>query len=385
MIRLKRIAVVVTLVMLFALSSVYAAVDFTVNISKTELNNTGDIIETEIVIDASEPIRGVQGTIAYNRDVLEVKSIEKGGVVFDGVVGDVENKTAGKVNFSTVYAEPELLNGQICKVVFSLKDGVTLKKSEVRLKNLKIADESSEGLAHEDVYQYFDIKLSGEPSETPSTPHHTSSGGYGVKNTPSPSVAPTATLEPKPTPDVQPKSEFDDTISHWAREDIEFLYNKGIVKGVTANRFEPDRSITRAEFAKLASLLLDLKTAAQNVFSDVSDDSWYKQYVMLAYTAGLVTGDAGEFRPNDSMTRAELAVIADRMCSYAGIENAVEPTETFEDDKEIPSWAKDRVYNAVAHGIIQGNQNKFDPNGITTRAQSAAVIRRIYALINKAN
>ena len=393
---IKQIFGVFAAAAVIAASSAYAAdVDFSITLDKAELTSIGETLEVSVDIEKSEAIRGIQGTIAYNRDVLEVEEAEKGAVIFDGLAGVIDYETAGKVNFSVVYAEPVVPSGNVCRLVFSLKSGTALNMSEIRIKNVKTVNADSESETQDDVYQVFDINLPKEPLPAPSaTPNNSgSSGGTGSSGSSGVTVRPTSepqsTLTPSkpsasPKPSVSPEPVqpvFDDTEGHWAKDDIEFLYSEGIVSGVTENTFEPDRSITRAEFTKLISVLMELNVAMPNVFNDVPQDSWFRQYVMLAYTAGFVTGSDGNFRPNDSMTRAELAVIADRVCSYAGMEEVSADSELFSDDAEIPSWAREGVYNASARGIVVGDQNKFDPNGITTRAQASAVIRRIYDLM----
>lgn len=375
-----------------------ASAEFEIITDKTELTREDDTLAVTVNVEALQPIRGIQGTVAYNKDVLTAESFDKGDVIFNGLAGDVTSDEEGKINFSVVYAEPAVLTGEVCSAVFRLNTGTGLDISEVRVKNIKIVNDDGENEEPGDVYQRFDIDLANtgaSPTEKPQNSGGHGTGGGHTSGTavpaasPKPSAEPEATKEPDngktDTEEPSPKPDgavFADTETHWAREDIEFLYGLGIVSGVTEDTFEPDRSITRAEFTKLVSELAELNVAMPNVFSDVARDAWYRQYVMLAYTAGFVTGDGDTFRPNDNMTRAELAVIAERVCGYFGAEQETKDNIMFDDDADIPSWAKDGVYKAAARGIVKGDQNRFDPNGLTTRAQASAVIRRIYDLKN---
>ena len=92
---------------------------------------------------------------------------------------------------------------------------------------------------------------------------------------------------------------FTDCIGHWAQSDIEEMTKQGIVTGVTVNTFEPDREITRAEFATLVAKALNLTSTASAGFSDVASESWY-------YTCLLYTSPAG-FVPGKPKKRAEKA------------------------------------------------------------------------------
>lgn len=377
---MKKTVISLIVVLIFGMMNICGAMaddaEFVISLDKTELSPNNNSLEAIVDFAPSEVIKGVQGIVAYNRDVLEVERVEKGAVLIDGLVGDIDYTVPGKIAFSIVYSEPTQRQGNLCKVLFKLKNTTNSKKSEVRVKNVKIVDLNNNNKKPNDVYQYFDIVMPEKnPTPSPAAPPNPIGGGTSG---PVSSAAPIITPIPEPT--AEPV--FDDVAGHWAEDDIKMLYLKGIVNGVTKNKFEPDRSITRAEFTKLVSVMLDLNVAMPNVFEDVAEDSWYRPYVMLAYTANLITGDGGYFRPNDNMTRTELAVIADRVCKYKGIETTPNKEVFFEDDSEIQEWAKENVYGAAGLGIVQGSENKFNPKSYTTRAQTAAVIRRLYNLIN---
>ncbi|MDY4976758.1 MAG: S-layer homology domain-containing protein, partial [Clostridia bacterium] len=103
---------------------------------------------------------------------------------------------------------------------------------------------------------------------------------------------------------------FQDIAGHWAENDINEMANQGIVSGVTDTTFEPDREITRAEFAALIARALKISYEnEESVFRDVAAPSWYAKEVNAAAAAGLISGYDGFFRPEDSITREEMAVI----------------------------------------------------------------------------
>ena len=108
---------------------------------------------------------------------------------------------------------------------------------------------------------------------------------------------------------------FSDVASDaWYAEAVNTLASLGMITGVGDNKYEPDRSITRAEFTAIAMRFADLATGGENVFSDVAEDAWYHDYVVGSIQYGWITGyPDGTFRPENTITRAEVTTIVNRM------------------------------------------------------------------------
>ena len=182
------------------------------------------------------------------------------------------------------------------------------------------------------------------------------------------------------TPSVKPQENtmFKDTVGHWAKADIEEMANRGVVSGVGGGLFEPDRAVTRAEFATMIAKALDLldKTAAG--FEDVPENAWYYSSVNAAANAGLVAGYDGWFRPDDLITREEMAVVIAKASASLGNEAGSGGINRFADRNEISGWAYEFVDQAATAGLIRGmTADTFAPLENTTRAQAAAVIWRL--------
>ena len=155
------------------------------------------------------------------------------------------------------------------------------------------------------------------------------------------------------------------------------MTKQGIVTGVTVNTFEPDREITRAEFATLVAKALNLTSTASAGFSDVASESWYYTYVNAAANAGLIAGYDGLFRPDDRITREEMAVIIAKTYSFAGGQAASGGAARFADADSISSWAYASV-DATAAGLISGmTADTFAPAENATRAQAASLLQRL--------
>lgn len=177
---------------------------------------------------------------------------------------------------------------------------------------------------------------------------------------------------------------FEDLSSHWAKKDIEYLVDQKIIEGVTPTQFEPDRSITRAEFAALVVRSLGLTTVASGTsFNDVDTSAWYADTVSAATYAGLINGyEDNSFRPAAPVTREEMTAIAIRALSYAQVATTVpasrqnELLSQFKDADQIV-WAHKEIAAALNAKIINGmTEDTFSPTGTATRAQAAVVVKR---------
>ena len=100
----------------------------------------------------------------------------------------------------------------------------------------------------------------------------------------------------------------------WYAEAVHTLASLGIVEGVGGGLFDPERSITRAEFTVIAMRFAQPNVIDTDIFPDVSRNDWFYEQVVSAVQYGWINGYAdGTFRPNETITRAEVAAIVNRM------------------------------------------------------------------------
>jgi len=178
---------------------------------------------------------------------------------------------------------------------------------------------------------------------------------------------------------------FADLANHWAKEDVEKLAGMMIVKGTGADKFEPTRAITRAEFAALIARSLGLATSGTtDKFSDVASSAWYAGAVAAAAEAGIVNGDtAGTFRPNAVITRQELAAMVVRAMKFAGKEVTLTDAQVSEalaayTDADKLGWAKAEVAAAISAGIVKGQSaTSVAPLATSNRAEAATMVIRL--------
>ena len=202
------------------------------------------------------------------------------------------------------------------------------------------------------------------------------SGGGGGSSRPSKGTSVT-------TPAVEPSDEtksiqFED-VSGWSEEYIYYLANKNILTGKSETSFAPRDNITRAELTAILARMsgADLSGYAMPDFDDLTAGAWYVGAVAWASEQGVVMGENGIFRPDDKVTRQEIAVMVNRYAKNVADYTMPEKNEAtvFADDSEIAEYAKEAVYSMQKAGIINGKgDNRFAPTEYATREEAAKMI-----------
>lgn len=170
---------------------------------------------------------------------------------------------------------------------------------------------------------------------------------------------------------------FRDMAGHWSETNVYAAAATGFVNGYANGTFQPDRNVTRAEFAIMLGKALDLEPGQRTRFADDGDiPEWARGYVAAAVQAGWIDGyDDGTFRPDRDINREEMAIIAARAGKLA---MSADGTTGFEDDEVISAWAKGAVAAARQQGVITGmGDGTFRPQGFATRAQAVTVILKL--------
>ncbi|WP_419876008.1 S-layer homology domain-containing protein [Candidatus Pristimantibacillus sp. PTI5] len=180
---------------------------------------------------------------------------------------------------------------------------------------------------------------------------------------------------------------FSDVQNHWSKSDVNDLASRLVLQGVSTDSFAPERSITRAEFTAITMRALGLhKAAKQNTasFKDVSDQSWYSEAVNLAASYGIISGyKDNTFQPNASITRAEAMVILSRTMKYVNLQQVSDQSETakllapFSDSQSVSEWSREAVAAIIKQGIVKGSNGKINAGSAISRAETAAMVRRL--------
>ena len=116
---------------------------------------------------------------------------------------------------------------------------------------------------------------------------------------------------------------FTDVASnYWANTAISTMANMGVFKGRTADRFDPNAPITRGEFAAVCARFDDSKVKTTETYSDI-DGYWAANEILRAAALGWVQGyQDGSYRPNNSITRAQVVTMINRVLCRMPEKNA---------------------------------------------------------------
>lgn len=166
----------------------------------------------------------------------------------------------------------------------------------------------------------------------------------------------------------------------WFYNAVKYVTERGYMKGVSEDSFDPQGIVTRAQIAQIlynmeGNPAFDLK----GKFSDVAKNAWYYQPVMWAQSLGLVNGfPDGSFDPNATATREQMAAILQRYAAWKGLnaDGSAKALSSFKDAKLISGWAKDAMQWATTLGVMNGdNLGRLNPLSSATRAEVAAMLQ----------
>ncbi|MEF3244931.1 MAG: S-layer homology domain-containing protein [Caldisericaceae bacterium] len=173
---------------------------------------------------------------------------------------------------------------------------------------------------------------------------------------------------------------------YWAKDQIDYLVTKGVIAGFPDGTFKPETPVTREQFAKMICIAKGLKEYKPSTptFKDVSASRWSFGYVEAAVKAGYIKGyPNGIFKPENSITRQELAVLGVRVVGKEKEAQAFkgEPIVWANDWKKIASWAVGAVTLAYRPDIqiltYHTKEATVDPTMAATRSECAYAIYKI--------
>ena len=164
----------------------------------------------------------------------------------------------------------------------------------------------------------------------------------------------------------------------WFAEGVKYVYEKGLMVGVSADRYAPEQLITDAMvvmvLAKLDNVALENYT--ENKYSDIMDGQWYTNAAIWAMEIGMLS--EGSFSAEPPTTRAELAVALVKYLKQAGVDCKLKEKIVFADADEMSEETLEAFQILYQLGVFAGvGDNCMEPDGATTRAQLAVVLRRV--------
>lgn len=213
-------------------------------------------------------------------------------------------------------------------------------------------------------------------------------------NTPTNPSIPTMPTDPFPT---LPDSPFDGVnayqlpfrdmgMTSWFYQDVLYLYQRNVIRGISANAFGPNQTTTRGEVATMLYRLAgEPAVNGMSSFKDVAPLTYYTNAVTWAASKGYVTGyDADTFGPGDKISREQLVTILYRYVVANNVGVDISNTSTFRsfgDASAVSGYAINAMTWACNAGIIKGDSTgMLKPGSSATRAEISAILHRFCEL-----
>jgi hypothetical protein len=175
------------------------------------------------------------------------------------------------------------------------------------------------------------------------------------------------------------------------KKEIDELFDRGIVKGVSETEFVPENNVTRAEFAALITRAFEIpEKTYTNQFTDVSADDWFAGAVSAMHEMGIIEGYAGKFNPYDNITHEQsckiLTLIFEDIAEEITYPYAY--SSIYNDYFNVSEWARDYVAKATmlgctvydTAGFKTGDDKKIQlisPKEPQTRRETAICLYRV--------
>lgn len=172
-------------------------------------------------------------------------------------------------------------------------------------------------------------------------------------------------------------SRYTDMVSseHWAYNALEYAAENKVLTGFDDNSIRPNDSLTRAQMAAVAVRLYGNGNKEDiSQFSDLIPSAWYYEYFREAYSMGVFLGDGNKIYPENKITRQEAFTVIGRILRL----NIKGGATQFYDDYDVANWAKGYIKAMYELGYISGNTNNLiNPNDNITRAELAQLVYNI--------
>ena len=184
-------------------------------------------------------------------------------------------------------------------------------------------------------------------------------------------------------PVIQAKT-FADVQNHENQKAIEELASRGIISGRGADKFDPDATMTRAEFAAIVVNALGLELEKVDTFTDVDTNKWYTGFVGTAYRYGIVKGtSATTFNPNGTITKQEAATMVVNAAKLCGMDTEMTLAEAqnilsqFPDYVQSSGWARTFLGFCYDQDILSQDDMTLEPKRNVKRCEIAEMLYRM--------
>lgn len=167
------------------------------------------------------------------------------------------------------------------------------------------------------------------------------------------------------------ESVFSDMPNNWSTEALNNAVANGLLGG-SGGKIRPDDDLTRAEMAAIIVRAFSAKSNSDlSKFTDVNASAWYASELSKAHRMGIIQGSGNKLNPEQAITRQEAFIILARALKLQAAETL---NVAFSDSADIASWAKGEVAALVNAGYVKGSGGKLSPKSNISRAEFAQIM-----------
>lgn len=170
-------------------------------------------------------------------------------------------------------------------------------------------------------------------------------------------------------------ADFSDFPNNWATNALSYMVSNGLLSG-DSGKIRANDTLKRAEMAAILNRLAGaVKGASLTGYTDVPATAWYYEDMAKAVQMGTFAGDGGMLRPEAPITRQEVFAVLARF--YCLNTSNTDVLQQYADSSQIAPWARDAVAAMVQAGYIHGNEGKLSPLAPITRAEFSQVLYQL--------
>ncbi len=186
--------------------------------------------------------------------------------------------------------------------------------------------------------------------------------------------------------DAEPQTPYDEIImGHWAEKGIVVMYKLGVLENIADETIDPDRNITRGEFATMLQKVCKLKSsAAVEPFKDVDEESFMFDSLKILKSKNIAEGDGdGNFMPDANITRQDaFSLIFRTMVNMNKVDKNIDAEKylaTFDDKDKIAPYAVDAFAGMFRAKLLVYNDDvtKCNPMWNMTLAEACHILNKL--------
>jgi uncharacterized protein YjdB len=165
----------------------------------------------------------------------------------------------------------------------------------------------------------------------------------------------------------------------WYDEPVQYVYENGFMYGTSDTAFSPNKTMDRGMIVAVLYRMNGSPAVEKNIpFKDVGKNDYFYNAVCWAYNNGITNGvSATEFAPAQNVTRTQMVTMFYRCYGNNYTAKSSELSQ-YADVAKVPAYARNAFAWAIKNNIVAGTSaTTLSPDGVSTRAQCATIIKRI--------